>query len=141
VAFSNSVVFQSTGGLFKQIPGTNFVWREVTLRFASESDYRLIRERLQKAIDAAFADYKENFESQRRQMEMSVSNVPTSELKPRAHARFTTSATEVIVRYPVVADKSGEIDERIMSEIFSAIGRDPKLKLLDSQISSLKVEH
>ena len=141
VAFSNSVVFQSTAGLFKQIPGTNFVWREVTLRFASESDYKLIRERLQQAIDAAFADYREHFERQRRQMEMSVSNVPTSELKPRAHARFTTSATEVSVRYPVVADKSGEIDERIMSEIFAAIGRDPKLKLLDSQISSLKVEH
>jgi small-conductance mechanosensitive channel len=141
VAFSNSVVFQSTAGLFKQIPGTNFVWREVTLRFASESDYKLIRERLQQAIDAAFTDYQEHLERQRRQMEMSVSNVPTSELKPRAHARFTTSATEVSVRYPVVADKSGEIDERIMSEIFAAIGRDPKLKLLDSQISSVKVEH
>ena len=141
VAFSNSVVFQATGGLFKQIPGTNFVWREVTLRFASDSDYRQVRERLQQAIDSAFADYKEHLEGQRRQMELSVSNVPTSELKPRAHARFTTSATEVIVRYPVVADKSGEIDERIMSEIFAAIGHDPKLKLLDSQISSLKVEH
>ena len=140
VAFSNSVVFQSTAGLFKQIPGTNFVWREVTLRFASESDYRLIRERLQQAIDTAFADYQEHLERQRRQMEMSVSNVPTSELKPRAHARFTTSATEVSVRYPVVADKSAEIDERIMSEIFAAIGRDPKLRLLDSQISSVKVE-
>jgi small-conductance mechanosensitive channel len=139
VAFSNSVVFQATGGLFKQIPGTNFAWREVTLRFAAESDYRQIRERLQKAIDTAFADYNDHLERQRRQMELSVTSVPTSELKPRAHTRFTTSATEVTIRYPVFADKSSEIDERIMSELFAAIGHDPKLKLLDSQISPLKV--
>jgi small-conductance mechanosensitive channel len=137
VAFSNSVVFQATGGLFKQIPGTSFAWREVTLRFSSDSDYRQIRERLQQAIDRAFADYKEFLEGQRRQMELSVTSIPSAELKARAHARFTTSATEVSVRYPVVADKSAEIDERIMSEIFSAIGREPKLKLLDSQISSV----
>ena len=138
VAFSNSVVFQAAGGLFKQIPGTNFAWREVTLRFSSDSDYRQIRERLQQAIDRAFSDYKEFLEGQRRQMELSVTSIPSAELKARAHARFTTSATEVSVRYPVVAEKSAEIDERIMSEIFSAIGREPKLKLLDSQISSVK---
>jgi len=138
VAFSNSVVFQATGGLFKQIPGTNFAWREVTLRFSSDSDYRQIRERLQQAIDRSFSDYKEFLELQRRQMELSVTSIPSAELKARAHARFTTSATEVSVRYPVVAEKSAEIDERIMSEIFAAIAQDPKLKLLDSQISSVK---
>ena len=138
VAFSNSVVFQATGGLFKQIPGTNFAWREVTLRFSSDSDYRQIRERLQLAIDRAFSDYKDFLEGQRRQMELSVTSIPSTELKARAHARFSTSATEVSVRYPVVAEKSAEIDERIMSEIFAAIGQDPKLKLLDSQISSVK---
>ncbi len=138
VAFSNSVVFQATGGLFKQIPGTTFAWREVTLRFSSDSDYRQIRERMQQAIDRAFSDYKDSLEGQRRQMELSVTSIPTAELKARAHARFSTSATEVSVRYPVVAEKSAEIDERIMSEIFVAIGQDPKLKLLDSQISSVK---
>ncbi len=138
VAFSNSVVFQATGGLFKQIPGTNFAWREVTLRFSSDSDYRQIRERLQLAIDRAFSDYKGFLEGQRRQMELSVTSIPSAELKARAHARFSTSATEVSVRYPVVAEKSAEIDERIMSEIFAAIGQDPKLNLLDSQISSVK---
>ena len=94
--------------------------------------------RLQQAIDRAFSDYKDSLEGQRRLMELSVTSIPSTELKARAHARFTTSATEVSVRYPVVAEKSAEIDERIMSEIFAAIGHDPKLKLLDSQISSVK---
>ena len=29
VVFSNSIVFESSASFFKQIPGTNFGWREV----------------------------------------------------------------------------------------------------------------
>ena len=35
VAFSNSIVFQPTAGLFKQIPGTNFLWHEIALHVVS----------------------------------------------------------------------------------------------------------
>ncbi len=78
VAFSNSVVFQSTAGLFKQIPGTNFIWREIVLKFSPESDYRAIRDRVQNAIDTAFADYRDSLERQRRQMEMSLTSISAS---------------------------------------------------------------
>ncbi len=39
VVFSNSVVFQPTAGLYKQIPGTNFVWHQITLILAPEGNY------------------------------------------------------------------------------------------------------
>jgi len=39
VAFSNSIVFQPTAGVFKQIPGTSFVWHEVKLVLAPDTDY------------------------------------------------------------------------------------------------------
>jgi small-conductance mechanosensitive channel len=138
VAFSNSVVFQATGGLFKQIPGTSFVWREITLKFSTDSDHPLIRERLQKAIDHIFADYTDALERQRRQMEMSLTSIPSSDLRPRVRIHFTTAATEAIVRYPVMIDKAAEIDERVIGEVFSAIASEPKIKLIDSVISSLK---
>ena len=40
VAFSNSVVFQAGSGMFKQIPGTNFLWHEITLTLDPKSNYR-----------------------------------------------------------------------------------------------------
>jgi small-conductance mechanosensitive channel len=138
VAFSNAVVFQSTSGLFKQIPGTNFIWREIIFKFAPESDYRGIRDRVQKAIDTAFADYRDSLERQRRQMEMTLTSISASELKPRAQIRFTTSAIEVVIRYPVVLEKAAEIDERVIGDIFTAVEREPKLKLLNSEIPVLK---
>ncbi len=137
VAFSNSIVFQPTGGLFKQIPGTNFVWREITLKFAPDSDHRIIRERLQKAVEAAFADYDDSLERQRRQMEMSLNAVQASELKPRVRIHFTPSATEAILRYPVTIDKAAEIDEGVIGAVFAAVNHEPKLKLITSEISRL----
>lgn len=134
VAFSNSVVFQSTAGLFKRIPGTNFIWHEIVLKFSADSDYGKIRDRLQKAIESAYADYRDKLEAQRRQMELTLTSVPTSELKPRMRTHFTTSTIEVNVRYPVVIDKASDIDERVVGEIFASIDREPKLTLLDSKI-------
>ena len=138
VAFSNSVVFQSTSGLFKQIPGINFSWREIVLKFAPESDFHEIRDRVHNAIDKAFSDFRESFDTQRRRIEMSLSSITPAELKPRARIHFTTSAVEVIVRFPVVTDKAGEIDERLIGELFAAIDHDPKLKLLNADLPAAK---
>jgi small-conductance mechanosensitive channel len=134
VAFSNSVVFQSTAGLFKQLPGIDFSWRELVLQFAPDSDFHMLRDRVHKAIDTAYSDYRDSLDSQRRRMEMSLSSISAVELKPRIRVHFTTAAIEVIVRFPVVVDKAGEIDERIVGEIFATIAHEPKLKLLNAEL-------
>jgi small-conductance mechanosensitive channel len=138
VAFSNSVVFQSTAGLFKHLPGINFSWREIILKFAADTDFHAMRDRLHQAIDKAYADYRDSFDLQRRRMEMTLSSISAAELKPRLRIQFTTSAIEVLVRFPVVTDKAGEIDERIISEIFAAIAHEPKLKLLNAELAASK---
>ena len=42
------------------------------------------------------------------------------------------------MRFPVIVDKAGEIDERIISEIFAAIAHEPKLKLLNAEVAASK---
>jgi small-conductance mechanosensitive channel len=49
VAFANSVVFQASGGIFKQIPGVNLAWREITLAVPDGSEYAATKERLRAA--------------------------------------------------------------------------------------------
>src|SRR6185369_12206488 len=46
VAFANSVVFQTSGGLFKQISGVNFAWHETTLTLPPSADYGVLKEKL-----------------------------------------------------------------------------------------------
>ena len=138
VAFSNSIVFQPTAGLFKQIPGTSFVWHEVKLTFAPENDYHMVRERINHAVEAAFSAYQENLERQRLQMERSLTYVSPTVLKPKASLHFTTAGIEVMIRYPVVLQKAGEIDDHLMHELFAEVDREPKLKLIGTEVPETK---
>ena len=138
VAFSNAIVFQPAAGLFKQIPGTNFIWHEIALTFAPENDYHAVRDRVEKAMETAFAEYRESMERQRRQMEMSLTSVGAMEMEPKARVHFTPAAIEVVIRFPVVMGKAAEIDDRIMRELFAAVDREPKLKLVGSEIPIIK---
>ena len=46
VAFANSIVFQVASGLFKQIPGVNFAWHEITLALPAGADYAAVKDQI-----------------------------------------------------------------------------------------------
>ena len=138
VAFSNSVVFQPTAGIFRQIPGTDFVWHEVSLTLAPDSDFKATRERLLHAVESVLADYGEELERQNRAMERNLFAVPEGALKPSAHLRLTPSALEALIRFPVDLRHAGEIDERITRELLKAVDQEPKLRLASSAPISLR---
>jgi small-conductance mechanosensitive channel len=140
VAFPNSIVFQSTAGLFKQIPGTNFVWHEITLTLSPDSDSDAVGERVHGAVEAAFSDYREEMERQRRQMERTLAATAVPALWPRTRLRLTPSALEVVVRFPVDLQHASEIDNRVMRELLKAIDRAPALRAADSGTPSVKLK-
>ncbi len=132
VAFSNAIVFQPTAGLFKQIPGTNFVWHELSLTLAADSDFHVVRERLLKGVDAALVDFHDEMQRQNRAMERNLIAAPVDGLRPKVHLRLTASGLEALVRFPVDFQHAGEIDERVMSELLKALEEEPKLRLAGS---------
>jgi small-conductance mechanosensitive channel len=140
VAFSNSIVFQPSSGLFKQIPGTSFLWHEVNLTFAPEMDYHVIQQRVTAAADAAFKDYSENMERQRRQMEYSLSSISAAALKPQVRLHFTASGIEVTVRFPVELHKATEIDDRVMRELLDTVDREPRLRLIGTATPTVSAQ-
>ncbi len=132
VAFANSVVFQPNAGVFKQIPGASFVWHVVSLTFSPESNYRLIQERIETAMDKALKDHRAEMERQMRHMEQTLSSIHTIALMPKTSLRFTASGIEVTVHFPVALQNAAEIDDRVMRELYAAIEQEPKLKLVGS---------
>ncbi len=139
VAFSNSFVFQPNAGVFKQIPGTNFVWHEITITLDRDSDYQLVEKRVSAAVDNAFRDYRSDFERQRMQIENNLASVSVGGLKPRTRFRLTPSGLDVNVRFPVELGKGLEIDERITRELLSAIEQEPHLKVVGSDIPTVRL--
>ncbi|HZU45539.1 MAG TPA: mechanosensitive ion channel domain-containing protein, partial [Terriglobales bacterium] len=98
VVFSNAVVFQANAGLFKQIPGTKFVWHEITLTLAPESNYRDVEQRMMEAVKKVFNEYRDRMESQRKSMERTLSPVSVHALTPASRVRLTQSGLEVVIR-------------------------------------------
>jgi small-conductance mechanosensitive channel len=138
VAFSNSIVFQPNAGLFKQIPGTDFIWHELKLTLASDTDYHTAKERITQAVDAALASERENIEAQRRSMEKSLTTVAGSDLRPRIRLHYTASGIEATVRFPVLLGKASEMDDHLMKEVMEALDREPKLKLVGAEMPTVK---
>jgi small-conductance mechanosensitive channel len=139
VAFSNSIVFQPTAGIFKQIPGTNFSWHEVTLQLPADSDYHDIAERLQAAVEEVLAEYRDELEKQRRYMERTLSTSSVTELRPRHRLRVAANTVEVVIRYPVEFQHANEIDDRVTRELLRVVGKEPGLKATAKGAPSLTV--
>ena len=131
VVFSNAVVFQPTASFFKQIPGTNFVWHEVSLMLAPESDYGAAEQRIVGAVETVYRQYHEKIELQYRRMEETVNmSIPTPQ--PHSRLRLTQSGLEVVVRYPVEIDQAAEIDDKVTRELLHALEQPPRLRLVGS---------
>lgn len=140
VAFSNSIVFQPTSGLFKQIPGASFAWHEISLNFAPENDYKTIKQRVTAAVETGFKEYKEKMERKQHQLEASVNSISTIELHPRVRVHYTQSGIEAVVRYPVDFQTASEVDDAIMRELLATVDHEPKLKLLGSSGPRLRTD-
>ena len=140
VAFANSVVFQPTSGVFKQIPGASFAWHEVSLTFSPESDYRMIQERIATAMDMALKDHRPEMERQMRHMEQTLSSIHSIEVMPKTSLHFVASGIEVTVRFPVALENAAEIDDRVIHELYAVIEQEPKLKLVESGLPTLRTD-
>jgi small-conductance mechanosensitive channel len=128
VAFSNAVVFQPDSGFFKQIPGTNFVWHDVSLTLTADSDFRQVEEKMLQAVNRIFSDYKEKMEIQRSSMKRAVEGLSVEPFNPASRLYLTSTGTQIVVRYPVEVGESAEIDDRIAREVLDATGREPKVQ-------------
>jgi len=138
VALSNSIVFQPTAGLFKQIPGTNFLWHELKLTLSSETDYHTAKERITQSVNEALGEYRDSMEAQRRSMEMSLTTISPTELKPKIRLHYTSSGIEADIRYPVALDKAGEMDDHLMRGVMAALDKEPRLKLVGAEMPTAK---
>ena len=130
VVFSNAVVFQPNSGLFKQIPGTNFVWHAITLTLAADSNYHLVEKRLMDAVNSVYAEYKESLEAQRRRMEQNLSGISVRPLEPESRLHLTQAGLEVVIRFPVDLGNPAQIDDDMTRALLDAIAREPRLRLV-----------
>jgi small-conductance mechanosensitive channel len=120
-AFPNSVVFQVSTGLFKQIPGVNFAWHDVTLKVPAGVDYASAKEQLFAAATEALADYRDEIERQSRELKRTTRSNAGGEALPTVQLTYSVQGVDAHVRYPVHLPHAAEIDERMSKALLQVI--------------------
>lgn len=121
VAFANSIVFQAANGLFRQIPGVNFVWHEATVSLPAGSDYSVLKDKLLAALREVVNENHEEITRQTKQIEKTTASTSVGKATPQVQLRFSASGVEALVRYPVQLQHEAEVDERVSQELLKAI--------------------
>jgi small-conductance mechanosensitive channel len=121
VAFANSVVFQASGGIFKQIPGVSLVWRELTLAVPGDGDFAMVKQRLLDAAHGVLEDYREELDRQTRTLQRASSSGAAEQLQAHVQLRFSSGSIEAIVRYPVPLQRAGEVEEQMSRALLDAV--------------------
>ena len=136
VVFSNSVLFQPSA-FYKQMPGTNYAWREVSFTLSPATDYNLAEKRLLGAVQPVFAEYADRLESQQAAVSESL-HIPVDPPKPHGRLRFVDSSVQFILRYPVELGRAPEIDDSITRKLLDAINQEPSLKMVATSTPNIQ---
>jgi small-conductance mechanosensitive channel len=123
VAFANSIVFQSSGGLFKQIPGVNFTWHELMLSLPAGSDYLALKERLLAAVTSVVEEYRGEIVRQAETITQTTSLRAPTDVAPQVQLQFSLSGVEAKIRYPVPRSRRAQVDERVSQQLHQLLHR------------------
>src|SRR5450432_2745530 len=120
VAFANLIVFQASGGLFKQIPGVNLSWHESTVVLPAVSDYSALKTKLLAAISRVIEDYRDEFARQANTIKETTASISVNDTLPQVQMRLANGRMEALIRYPINLKYATEIDERVSEAVLKA---------------------
>jgi small-conductance mechanosensitive channel len=134
--FPNSVLFQ-TNPLYKQLPGTEYVWREVVLPLAPEADAEAAEKRLGELVDGFYKEYVAQLHRQNHQVEETL-GIHFETPGPHRRIRFANGSLEVMVRYPVPLRKAADLDDRMVEAVNSMLRQAPPIPLVPGALPQLR---
>jgi small-conductance mechanosensitive channel len=136
IVFPNSVLFQ-TSPLYKQFPGTEYMWREIGFPMRADSDVALAEKELLASVDTLYAEYKPVLERQHVGLEQSF-GVHIDVPKPYARLRLIASGLEVVVSYPVPLRQAAAMDDRMVTAVMDLLRNNPSIHLVDGASPELR---
>jgi len=136
VVFSNSVVFQPSSNFFKQLPGSNFAWRRISLTLAADVDYALAERCISAAVAGVYDTYKPELDQQHLVLERSLA-IHIAKAEPQTRLRLQETGLEIIVLYPIVLSQAAQIDDRMTHALLDTIASEPRLRLVGGGLTNI----
>lgn len=125
--FTNSVLFQTGTPIYKQMPGTEYAWHELTAKLKPEGDAKLANDAVLRIVHEVYSGYSAHVDQQHRQVEDWMG---TAIEAPRVSSRLQLSegGLQLAVLFPVEIGNAAETDQRIAERFISDLNRDASLR-------------
>ncbi len=116
--FANSVLFQAGTPLYKQMPGTEYAWHELTVKLKPDTDYKPATAAVLQAVTAVYAEYQARIEGQHQTVENWMDTaVEKPGIEPRL--QLAEGGLQYAVLYPVEIRDAAQTDEKIVHQLLS----------------------
>ncbi len=125
--FSNSVLFQPATPLFKQVPGAEYAWHEVSIAIAPAGDHKIVHDKVLAAVNSVYNEYRDVMESQQGTIGDRLEIVLKAPM-PEAKFQLNGEGMTLIVRYPVPLARASETDDRVAQALIDIMTTDSAVK-------------
>jgi small-conductance mechanosensitive channel len=135
--FSNAVLFQAGTPLYKQMPGTDYAWHELTLKLTPGVDYRAAVQEILKTVQTIYESYKGQIEQQHRSLESWIdSSLDSPEIQ--SNLQLVDAGFVLLIRFPVIIRQSWEIDDKVTHAVLQLTSNDPNIKSVVAGAPTIK---
>jgi len=125
--FSNSVLFQAGTPLYKQMPGTEYAWHELTIKLMPTADYKAAISTMLAAISQHYDAYRGEIETQHQQVE-SWMDTPIKAPTVESRTQLVDGGLQLWVRFPVMIREALDTDEKITETLLTLMSTNDTVK-------------
>lgn len=125
--FANSILFQAGTPLYKQMPGTEYAWHELTIRLKPDTDYRPATEAVLQAVQTTYDGYRASIERQHHTVETWMDTaLEAPHIEPRL--QLGENGLQYAVLFPVEIKDASTTDEKIVHILLDAMASNEAVK-------------
>ena len=125
--FSNAVLFQAGTPLYKQMPGTEYAWHEMSVRLSPDVDYRPAVRDMLKSVQGVYEGYRGLIEKQHKHLESWMdSSIDSPAIQ--SNLQLVDGGLQFWVRFPVMIRQAAMVDERMTESLLQLISANPQVK-------------
>ena len=125
--FANSVLFQSGTPLYRQLPGAEYGWHELSVKLSLLANYSHASDQLNRIVEKVYVTYQARIDQQHRDVEAWMdSPIPAPGID--SQLQLVEGGLQLYIRYPVELRQGALIDQEITRSVVTLLADDPETK-------------
>lgn len=135
--FANSVLFQTGTPIYKQMPGTEYAWHELTAKLNSGADVKAASAAVLDVVRGVYGGYSGQIQQQHQQVETWMGTaLPAPKVESRL--QLTDGGLQFAVLFPVELGRAAEVDQQIAEALLQGMRTEGALKAGVTELPFIK---